>query len=148
MKLIRWTPASAASFGLQNDVDRLFSGYFARTPQSADAATSLAPAVDVEETMDEYVLRADLPGVAQADVKVSMLADVLTLRGERKRPESKQDAELRHSERSYGTFERTFKLTRSVSADRVHATYRDGVLEVHIPKAEEARMREIEVQVG
>lgn len=148
MKLIRWTPASGPAFGLQDDIDRVFSGYFSRTPQSADAASFLSPAVDIEETMDEYVLRADLPGMSQADVKVSLLGDVLTLRGERKRSESKQDATWRHSERSYGTFERTFKLTRSVSADRVSATYRDGVLEVHIPKAEEARMREIEVQVG
>ncbi len=148
MKLIRWTPNSGSSLGLHDDIDRLFSGYFSRTPQSAEAATVLAPAVDIEETQDAYVLKADLPGMTQADVKVSLLGDVLTLRGERKRPEPGHESAWRHSERSYGTFERTFKLTRSVRADGVQATYRDGVLEVKVPKAEEARTREIEVQVG
>jgi len=145
MTLIRWTPKSQA---FQDDIDRVFSGIFARAPLQADVPSFYAPSVDIEETPDEYVLRADLPGMSQKDVKVSLLGDILTLRGERKREDAKPDTTLRHNERAYGSFERTFKLTRSVNGDRVSATYRDGVLEVHVPKAEEARMREIEVQVG
>ena len=149
MKVIRWTPTTTGpSLGLQDDIDQLFSGYFARAPREADVASVFTPAVDIEETLDEYVLRADLPGVSQADVKVSLLGDTLTLRGERRHADAKQDATWRHSERIHGAFERAFKLSRSVDANRVSASYRDGVLEVHVPKAEGSRMREIEVKVG
>lgn len=149
MTLIRWTPKVARNcVGFHDEVEQVFSGYFARVPHRADVASVHAPAVDIEETTDEYILRADLPGISQKDVKVSLLGDILTLRGERKREDAEPKATWRHTERAWGPFERTFKLTRSVRSDHVSAAYRDGVLEVHIPKAEEARMREIEVQVG
>jgi HSP20 family protein len=104
--------------------------------------------VDIEETPDAFVLRADLPGMSQKDVKVVLTGDVLTLRGERKRETTKSEGTCHRCERVHGAFERTFTLTSPVRADQVKATYRDGVLEVLVPKAEEARVREIEVQVG
>jgi HSP20 family protein len=93
------------------------------------------------------VIKADLPGVSQKDVKVSLMGDTLVIRGERRSEKNDETTPLR-IERSYGMFERSFTLGAPVRSDQVKATYRDGVLEIHVPKAEEARLREIDIQVG
>ena len=149
MSLIRWTPRRHGNglAPLRTDLDRLFEGFFAPTPFPTEWA-SLTPAVDVEETADAYVFRADLPGLDSKDVKVTVTGDTLTLRGERKREEKKTDDSFHRIERSYGTFERSYTLGAPVRADQVKASYKDGVLEIRVPKAEEAKAREIDVQVG
>jgi HSP20 family protein len=106
------------------------------------------PAVDIEETADEFVIKADLPGVAQKDVKVNLMGDTLTIRGERRQESEKKDGSTHRTERIYGSFERTFRLGTPVRNDKVKAQYRDGVLEVRVPKAEEAKLREVEVEVA
>ena len=148
MKLVRWIPRCSNGSSLMTvpgDVDRLFEDFFAPFQVSSPSA---APAVDVAETPDAYVFRADLPGLPSKDVKVTMNGDTLTLRGERKREEQKSEDTLHRIERSYGSFERSFTLEQPVRADQIKASYRDGVLEIHVPKAEVAKPREIEVQVG
>jgi len=147
MSLVRWLPRRNGSSlaTLPNDLDRLFEDFFPG-PSRSDWA-SLVPAVDVEETPEAYVFRADLPGVSSKDVKVTVTGDTLTLRGERKREEKKTDGAHR-IERSYGSFERSFTLGQPVRTDQAKASYKDGVLEIHVPKADEARPREIDVQVG
>lgn len=149
MALVRWFPRrnGAELESLRTQVDRLFEDFFAPAPLHQDWA-SLSPAVDVEETPDAYLFKVDLPGVGSKDVKVTVNGDTLTLRGERKREEKKLEGTLHRIERSYGTFERSFTLGMPVRPDQVKASYRDGVLEIQVPKAEEARPREIEVQVG
>ena len=149
MALVRWSPSSTvpSSRDLQDEVNRLFDGFFGRWPQSNGVSTLFAP-VDVEETAEEFVIKVDLPGVSQKDVKVSLMADTLTIRGERKIENSKKNGSVHRSERAYGRFERSFTLGTPVRNDQVKATYHDGVLEVRVPKAEEARTREIEVQVA
>ena len=143
MTLIRWTPRRNGS----TELDRLFDGLFTPLPIGADWA-ALTPAVDVEETPEAYVFRADLPGVDSKHVKVTVSGDTLTMRGERKREEKKNEGSLHRVERSYGAFERSFTLGVPVRPDQVKATYKDGVLEIRVPKADEARSREVEVQVG
>jgi HSP20 family protein len=146
--LIRWSAHPARDLlGLRDDVDRLFEGVFESRGPRADWP-GITPPVDIEETKDEFIVRADLPGVSQKDVKVSLLGDVLTIRGERKQAQETKGQNLHRVERRYGTFERSFSLGVAVRADQVKASYRDGVLEIHVPKAEEARVREIEVQVA
>ncbi len=149
MTLIRWTPRRNGTdlTTLRTDMDRLFESLFTPVPPRQEWA-SLTPPVDVEETPEAYVFRADLPGLVSKDVKVTVNGDMLTLRGERKREEKKTEGAVHRVERSYGAFERSFTIGTPVRADQVRATYRDGVLEIRVPKAEEARSREIEVQVG
>jgi len=150
MKLVRWLPSRGNGSSLMTtpgDVNRLFEDFFSPAPFQA-SWPSLAPAVDVEETPDGYVFRADLPGMQPKDVKITMNGDTLTLRGERKREEKKTDDSFHRIERSYGTFERSYTLGAPVRADQVKASYKDGVLEIRVPKAEEAKAREIDVQVG
>jgi len=146
--LIRWSTNPARDLlGIRDEVDRLFDGMFqSRSNGNGTFNAMIAPPVDLEETREEFIVRADLPGVSQKDVKVSLLGDVLTIRGERK--QENQDRNLHRVERRYGSFERSFSLGVPVRADQVKASYRDGVLEIHVPKAEEAKVREIEVQVA
>jgi len=146
MTLIRWNPARTLSNPVARDeMDRLIDGFFGR-PLGEPAPFAMP--VDVAETANDYVLRADLPGVAQKDVKVTLTGDTLTLRAERKRETGSHEGQVHRSERAHGVFERTFRLTEPVRGDQVKATVKDGVLEVRVPKADEAKVREIEVQVG
>src|SRR2546428_7996489 len=152
MAITRWSAAPLTSvrdlFGIQDEVDRLFDGFFTRSPLRSDLAPVFTPSVDIEETGDEFVIRMDLPGVPQKDVKVSLMGDTLTIRGERKQETDRKDGNMHRAERVHGPFARSFQLGAPVRNDKVKAQYRDGVLEVHVPKAEEAKLREIEVQVA
>jgi HSP20 family protein len=149
MAIIRWNPQGPPMRDLvtmHEEMNRLFDSAFGRP--GARAAFDFAPAVDIEETPEQFVIRADLPGVAQADVKVHVMGDTLTVRGERRQEGAGHDANRLRCERAYGTFERAFTLGSAVKAEQVKAAYKDGVLEVRVPKAEEARLREVEVKVG
>jgi HSP20 family protein len=147
MTLIRWNPSLLSPHRdlvrLHDEMDRLFDG-FGRSP----GRRLFAPPVDIEETPESFVLRADLPGLTQKDVKVSIMGDVVTLRGERTAVAPASGVTVHRTERITGGFERTFTLNSPIRADQVAATFKDGVLEVRIPKAEEARVREVEIQVG
>ena len=144
MSLVRWVPRQNGHSAVAT-LDRLFDDFFSPTALRSEGA-SLSPAVDVEETPEAYVFRADLPGIASKDVKVTVHGDRVTLRAERKREEKKSDGALHRIERAFGVFERSFTLGLPVRTDQVKASYKDGVLEVHVPKADEAKPRDIEVQ--
>ena len=148
MAIVRWTPAFNPArdlVSMQDDVNRFVDSFFSNGRRDAALFT---PTVDVEETPEGFVIKADLPGVSQKDVKVSLMGDTLVIRGERKNEQRSRESTPLRMERSYGMFERSFTLGAPVRSDQVKATYRDGVLEIHVPKAEEARLREIDIQVG
>jgi len=145
MTMIRWNSPSRSLVRVHDDWDRWFDGLFDGRGAGRDLPTLFAPPVDIDETAEAFVLRVDLPGVSSQDVKVSVLGDTLTIRGERKSETAKNS---RRTERVHGTFERTFTLGATVSGDRVQATYKDGVLEIQVPKAEAAKAREIEVKIA
>src|SRR5438094_6538468 len=111
MSLVRWLPRRSGSdlTTLRTEMDRLFEDFMSPAPLQGEW-TTMSPAVDVEETPEAYVLRADLPGVSSKDVKVTVIGDTLTLRGERKREDKQSDGALYRIERSYGAFERSFTL--------------------------------------
>ncbi len=145
MTLIRWNPAYRNLDNFQTEVDRLFQSVL--TPSNGTSGM-LTPAVDVEETKDAFVFHADLPGLKSEDVQVSLEGDTLTLRGERKQTKDATEGNTRRIERAYGMFERHFTFNTPVQADAVSAKYRDGVLEVTVPKAENAKPRMIQIQAG
>jgi len=132
---------------LQSEMNRLFDGFFGRRRTGSQAGGSWTPAVDVRETKDEFIFTVEVPGIQQKDVSVSVTGDLLTIRGER-RFDERQDQAWLHVERTHGKFERTIQIPTSVKADKVKATYRDGLLEVMLPKAEEIKPREITVDIG
>jgi HSP20 family protein len=132
---------------LQNEMNRLFDGFFGRSPMTSSPAGWM-PSVDVLETKDEFVFSFEVPGVRQQDVSVSVTGDLLTLKGERRFEHEGPGQTWLHVERTHGRFERTIQIPTSVQADKVKATCRDGVLEITLPKAEAVKPREIKVDVA
>jgi HSP20 family protein len=104
--------------------------------------------VDIVETDDEYLIKAELPEVRREDVKVSVENGVLTIRGERKLEKEANGKKLHRVERYYGSFLRTFVVPDNVDETKVRAEFKDGVLNVHLPKSEKAKPRAIEVKVA
>ena len=150
MTLVRLTHACRPSHDartLHDETNRFITSFFG-PPASRLGGMPFTPPVDVEETAEEFVIRADLPGVPQKDVKVSLRGDTLTIRGERQDERSAGAGARLRIERRSGSFERSFTLGAAVRSDGVKATYRDGVLEIRVPKAEQARTREIQIQAG
>jgi HSP20 family protein len=150
MTLVRWNPIGSARdlVGVQDEMNRIFDTFFGTPATRTGWEPTFRPALDVEENAEEFIVRVDIPGMNQKDVKVSLMGETLTIRGERKNERTTKDGNVRRVERSYGAFERSITLDAPVRNDKVTATYRDGVLEIHVPKAEEARVREIEVQTS
>jgi HSP20 family protein len=129
---------------IKDEMDRLFPAYW---PKAQDQNTEWRPALEVQEAEDKIVVRAEIPGVKKEDVSITLLEDVLTIKGERKfEHEEKRDNYLL-LEGSYGSFHRTVQLPRPVKADAVKAEYKDGILEIQLPKAEEAKTKEIKINV-
>lgn len=110
------------------------------------SAETWVPRMDLRETEDAYVLEADLPGVKREDIDVSLLNDVVTVRGERKQEQEREADGWHWFERSHGSFERSVQLPRGIDAASVNARLDNGVLKVTIPKAESAKRKQIEVQ--
>jgi HSP20 family protein len=150
MALIRWDPFREMT-SLQERMNRLFSDVArVRTPFSEEEITqgAWAPPVDIYETNDSIVLKAELPGIAKEDIVLEVKDNTLTLKGE-KRIESEIKEENYHRvERSYGTFQRAFTLPGTVQQDRVKAKFKDGVLEIMLPKVEQAKPKQIKVDVS
>jgi HSP20 family protein len=132
---------------LQSQLNRIFEP-FARMANDEDLATGTwVPPVDVAETQDKILVRAEVPGMKQDDIAIEFENGVLTIKGER-RLEKNDDAVTWHRvERTYGNFVRSFTLPRTVDAERIGATYREGVLEIEIPKKEEAKPKQIRIAV-
>ena len=142
----RWDPFRNLST-LQEQVNRLFeTSYRGRGDNSA--LTTWAPAVDIYETENELVLKADLPDVNEQDLDIQIENNMLTIRGERKFDhEVKEDNYLR-IERTYGAFSRSFSLPNTVNAEAIKAEYKNGVLRVELPKRAESKPRQVKVNVG
>ena len=105
------------------------------------------PPLDVHETREAYTVIAELPGLSQTDVKVSVVENTLVIRGEKRVEREVKDASFHRTERGQGRFERLLKLTNKVSSEKVSASLKDGLLTVTVPKADEAREREIEIRL-
>jgi HSP20 family protein len=155
MSLIRWNPVHELErwpsnfFGVQRDINRLFDSFFRSGMQSEEAvATSyFAPAVDIAEQENEYVVKMELPGVAKEDVKISLESNILTIKGEKKQEKEEKNKNFHRAERSYGSFQRSFTLPSTVKNDKIDATFNSGILSITLPKSEEAKPKQIEVKV-
>jgi HSP20 family protein len=148
MALVRWAPTREFT-SLQSDMSRLFNTFF-DTPTTGNGSTARRwiPAMDLVETEDDFVLKADLPGLKEEDVNIEVAENVLTVSGERKAEhEDKREGYVR-IERSYGSFRRSLTLPKGVDAEAVTANFDNGVLEVHIPKPEVRKPRRVAIQVG
>jgi HSP20 family protein len=133
---------------LQDQVNRLFDETFSRGRSAESEMGSWAPAVDIYETEQELVLKADLPEVNQQEIDIRIENNMLTIRGERKfHNEVTQDNYLR-IERAYGPFSRSFSLPNTINTEAIKADYHNGVLSIRMPKREESRPKQIRIGVG
>jgi HSP20 family protein len=149
MALIRWEPARELST-IQSEMNRLFNTFF-ETPTHGNGSPALrrwVPAMDLVETDDEFVLRADLPGLSEGDVNIELDDSVLTISGERKSEHEERKEGYYRVERSSGSFQRSLTLPEGVNADAIRANFDKGVLEVRIPKPEERKPRKVAISVG
>ena len=146
MAMIRWEPVRELH-SLQNEMNRLFGSFF-DTPPAGNGAGRWLPAMDLIETPDEFVLRADLPGVADDDIKVELEDNVLTIAGERKAEHEGGGEGFFRLERAHGVFARTLTLPEGIDGERIAANFDRGVLEVRIPKPEARKPKRVSIGVG
>ena len=148
MSLIRWRPTRDL-LNIRDEVNRLFDNFFTGLPERRRGLLEgeWAPSVDIAETDNDVVVTAELPGVKQDDVDITITDDVLTLKGEKKEEKEVKEKNYHRIERSYGSFQRSVSLPAGVQADKAKATYKDGVLHITIPKSEEARPKQIKIDV-
>ena len=132
---------------LQDQFNRLFNESFRNSGQES-ALTTWAPAVDIYETPNELVVKADLPDVNEKDIDVRVENNLLTIRGERKFEKSVSEENFLRVERTYGAFSRSFSLPNTVNAEKIGAEYKNGVLTVTLPKREESKPRQVKVTVN
>ena len=149
MALVRWEPVRELN-SLQTEMNRLFSTFF-DTPAPAGNGGALRrwiPAMDLVETEDHFVVRADLPGLDEADIKIELEDNVLTISGERRSEHEEGKEGFYRVERAFGRFARTLTLPEGVDPDSVNANFEKGVLEVRIPKPEQRKPRRVAITVG
>lgn len=149
MTLMRWDPFREIA-ALQERMNRLFSDIRMQSPFREEEIVqgSWIPAVDIYETNEAIVLNAELPGVAPQDISVEVKDNTLTLKGEKKFAKEVKEENYHRVERSYGTFQRAFTLPGTVAQDKVKAQFKDGVLKITLPKVEEAKPKQIKVEVS
>jgi len=152
--LARWKPFIGLSRG-EREMDRMVDDFFDRRMRpwwperwlGARGGEIVAPAVDVYEEKDEIVVKAELPGMDKHEIQVNISDSELILKGEKKKEEKIEEENYYRCERSYGAFRRTVELPKDVQADKIKASFKNGILEVRLPKTKEAKTREIKVKV-
>ena len=144
--IARWEPFRGAT-SLQDQVSRLFNDVLERKGEES-SLTAWAPSVDIYETEHELVVKADLPEIDPKDLDIRVENNILTIRGERKFEKNVNEENYLRVERSYGSFARSFTLANTVNSEAIKADYQNGVLTLSIPKKEEAKPKQIKVNVG
>jgi len=155
MSLVRWNPArELATFpsdviSMQREINKMFDSFFrgGTLDDGSFGATVWTPPVDVAELDDQFQVKVELPGVNKEDVKITMQENILTIKGEKKQEKESKGSNYHRVERSYGSFQRSFTMPTGVKHDKIEAAYNDGILVITLPKAEEAKPKQIDVKV-
>lgn len=147
MALVRWDPARELD-ALQGDVNRLFDSFFGRREGAPASGRRWVPAMDLAETEEDLVLRADLPGMGRDEIEIEVRDNVLTVSGERRAEHEEKQEGYHRVERSFGRFSRSIELPEGIAAEDVRATFDRGVLEVTIPKPAQRKPTRVEIEAG
>jgi len=145
MALAKWEPSEGLAT-LQREMHRLLESFFGGSPWRFDESMN-APAVEVSDTTDTVVVKAQVPGVSKEQIQVTISEGVLTVKGETKAEEKQEEKNYLRREFHYGAFSRTVPLPASVQGEKATAQLKDGILEIRIPKSEEARVKEVPINV-
>ena len=148
MSVARWDPFRDL-LSIQDEMNTLFNrAYGERSGESEQRQRSWAPALDIAEQKDAYVVQVELPGVKPDELEITLEDGLLTIQGERQFTQESTEQQFHRIERRYGRFRRSITLPTQVQADAIEASFEDGLLTVRVPKAEEAKPRKINVQVA
>jgi len=133
---------------MTKEMDRFWDSFLEGTLRKRDEdGTEWFPSLDVSETKNDFVVKAELPGIDPKDIDISLTDGMLTIRGEKRQEREEKEENYHLIERNYGTFSRSVSLSRDVKPDKINASYKDGVLRVVLPKSEEAKKKEIKIKV-
>lgn len=142
--LNKWEPFRDM-LNLRADMDRLFNSFFGGFPEDREGLW--APLIDIEEDNENIMVRAELPGMNKDEIKVTVRDNMLVISGERKQEKEVKEKTYHRIERSYGQFSRTITLPAAVNADKIKASYKDGVLSITLPKPEVMKPKQIDVEI-
>ena len=144
--IVEWKPFREVS-RLRREMDRLWDDYFGSGRRALQPLPAeFAPAVDVKETADQIVVKAEVPGMDAKDINISVTGDVLTIKGEKKSEREEKEENYHLVERSYGSFSRSLAMPAAVDMDKIEAKYDKGVLTITCPKKEEVKPKAIEIK--
>lgn len=146
MALMKWTPFGELT-SFRREMDRLFERFFGELPSLELPGMAWGPRLDMSETKDSLVVKAELPGLEAKDLDISVSGNTLTIKGEKKQEKEEKDEHHHMIERSYGAFSRIVELPAPVAADKIKATFKNGVLTIALPKTEEAKRRAVSIKV-
>jgi HSP20 family protein len=146
--IMEWRPFREVS-RLRREMDRLWEDYFGAGRRALrPMEMEFAPAVDISETPEQVVVKAEVPGIDAKDIDITVSGDVLTIKGEKKAEREEKEESYHLVERSYGSFTRSLKLPAAVEMDKIEAKYEKGVLTVTCPKKEEVKPKTIEIKTA
>jgi HSP20 family protein len=143
-ELTPWKPFRELST-LRDEIDKLWDRLFKE--EMEPFRREWMPSLDVSETKNNIVLKAEAPGMDAKDIDISLARDILTIKGEKKQEKEEKDENYHRIERNYGSFSRSVRLPQEVQSDKIKANYKDGVLKITLPKSEEAKAKEIKIKV-
>jgi len=146
MAIMKCRPTSDL-LDIRGEMSRVFDDFFVRRPSLRVLRNvGWSPNIDIADTDEEITLKAELPGMTKEDVDVSITDNILTLRGEKKQEQETKKENYHRIERSYGSFQRIFTLPKSIQSDKIKANFKDGILNINIPKAEEVKPKQIAIE--
>ena len=146
MTLIKWAPRPASIF---DDMDKMINNVFENDWNfPVRSKTNWSPAVDVKESDNSFTLTADIPGLTKKEVKVNITDGILSISGERKFEDEKENGNYHYRERRYGSFSRTFNLPETVNDEDISASFKNGILSIELPKHEVVLPKEREIKIS
>lgn len=145
-ELTPWRPFGELS-SLRREMDRLWENFFVERPLGKIWEREWAPSLDMSETKDNFVVKAEVPGIDAKHIDISLTGDVLTIRGEKSQEKEEKEEDYHLVERSYGSFSRSVRLPAEVESNKIKASYKNGILAITLPKSEKAKAKEVKIKV-
>ncbi len=145
-ELTPWRPFGELS-SLRREMDRLWENFFVERPLGKIWEREWAPSLDMSETKDNFVVKAEVPGIDAKHIDISLTGDVLTIRGEKRQEKEEKEEDYHLVERSYGSFSRSVRLPAEVESNKIKASYKNGILAITLPKSEKAKAKEVKIKV-
>ena len=145
-ELTPWRPFGELS-SLRREMDRLWENFFVERPLGKIWEREWAPSLDMSETKDNFVVKAEVPGKDAKHIDISLTGDVLTIRGEKRQEKEEKEEDYHLVERTYGSFSRSVRLPAEVESNKIKASYKNGILAITLPKSEKAKAKEVKIKV-